>query len=288
MLLLGLPLQVTAGELQRLAPAVSQAAPTVRSDFAASALHEMATAYADEASRARIDTGTHLARWADAVDSYANELWRIADSITDAASIEIRVGAGSDVEVIIDGTTVVISGPRPQLQLSFEQDILASFCAQQPCAALLAEFQPPHYAMAAPDSTIEWTFSEYSGPICGNDQGLEFQFLDTQNLAHKREACARVIAELEHLALEIRRHRAAGVRVDWDHLAIYASAPEPQQRVELNRDGDSLLMSVPALAAATRLFVLVKPWLAARASGKPLRQVVINADTLMAPLFPTL
>jgi hypothetical protein len=290
LMLCALPAQGTgASELKRLALAIGNAPPAVRIDFATIAIYETAAAYAEEAQRARQEPDPaqrrDVARWANAVDRYATDLWTIVDTISEVTEIDVRVSAASDVELGVDGTTVLLSGPQPQLESAFEQRILERFCELQPCSELLADFQGPTTTAAAPGSAMRWTFSERSGPVCSNADGLEFQFRDTQNLAQKRQACEQIIAELNHLTTQITQHKESGTRIEWNHLAIHAMKENPQQRVELNSDGDSLVTSVPALAATKRLFVLVKPWLAARVNGTSLHQVVINADALMAPLF---
>ena len=54
--------------------------------------------------------------------------------------------------------------------------------------------------------------------------------------------------------------------------------------VQLNNDGDVLILYVPALAAAPDLFMLLRPWLAANVSGVHHRAMISDAEILLPPV----
>jgi len=282
-----------ASQINRLAAALVDAPAALRADFAVAAITEMVADYNAEASRARRETRGRdrehdLARWSGAVDAYAAELTATAENITAETPIRVTIGADTSISLDIDGKPVLVSSPRVREQSRFEERVLNRFCAQYPCEDLIAEYHPPQPAPAAArDTETVWSFSQQAGPACSTSDGLEFQFRDMKNLGEKRESCARIVSELNALAAALAWHIANGTRVDWNRLAIQAPpGDEEEHRVELNAGGDTIRLPLPALAAATPLFELVRPWLAAKAAGQPhYRLVVLNADELMAPLI---
>ena len=278
-------------ELNRLAMAVSDAPTPVRVDFAVAAISEMVIAHRNEADRARQDArhniaGRSPARWALAVDAYAADLTVVVNSVTTDTPVGIEIGPENSVALNIDGKPVMVSFPKTLQQAAFEQRVIERFCNLYRCEDLIAEYHRTDQSPRVKNSPPLWSFSEQAGPVCATDDGLEFQFQDTVNLSQKRKACGQIVAELNALAELIAKNLSGGVRIDWNRLAIRPLAGEDQHLVELDGEGGSIRMPLPALAATTQLFILVRPWLAAKVKGDDVRQVVINADRLMAPLLP--
>jgi hypothetical protein len=282
--------QAPFSRLNPLAMAISDAPEPVRVDFAVAAVSEMIIAHRNEADRARQDARNSMAsrspaRWALAVDAYAADLMAVVNSVTTDTSVVIEISPENSVALNIDGKPVMVSIPETRQQAVFEQRVIERFCNLYRCEDLVAERHrtdlPPRLKNSAP----RWSFSEQAGPVCATDDGLEFQFQDRVNLSQKRKACSQVVAELNALAGLIVENLSGGVRIDWNRIAIHALVGEDQHLVELDGQGGSVRMSLPALAATTQLFILVRPWLAAKVKGNDVRQVVINADRLMAPLL---
>jgi hypothetical protein len=263
----------------------------MRADFAVAAIAEMVVDYYAEADRARREARSHardrdLGRWAVAVDRYAAKLTAIANSVTPATPVTVTIGAENSISLDIDGTPVLVSSPRVREQSAFVQRVLDRFCNLYPCDDLIAEYRPPQPAVTTTDTETYWSFSQRAGPTCSTGDGLEFQFQDMTDIGQKREACGKIVAELNALAAALVWSRSNGSRIDWNRLAIHALPGEDEHQVELAGDGSSIRLPLPALAATTRLFELVRPWLAAKVSGQSAyRLVVINADSLMAPLI---
>lgn len=280
-----------ASQINRLATALADAPSELRADFAMAAITEMVAGYNEEALRARREArgragSRDLGRWSLAVDAYAAKLTMIADGVHADTPIGITIGADNIIILDIDGRPVLLSSPRVREQSAFEERVLERFCYQHPCEELIAGYQPPQVAEATRDPEIVWTFSQQAGPTCSTSDGLEFQFLTMENIGPKRVACTRVVQELNNLAETLAWHIANGERIDWNRLAVHASPDASEDQVELAAGGNTLRLPLPALAATPRLFELVRPWLAAKASGQPhYRLVILNADELMAPLL---
>ena len=277
-------------EFNRLAMAVSDAPTPVRADFAVAAVSEMVIAHRNEADRARQDARNNIAgrspaRWALAVDVYAADLTAVVNSVTTDTPVEIEIDPQNSVALNIDGKPVMVTFPKTLQQAVFEQRVIERFCNLYRCEDLIAEYHRSEQSPRFKNSVPLWSFSEQAGPVCATDDGLQFQFQDTVNLSRKRKACSQIIAELNALAELIAKNLSGGVRIDWNRLAIHPPAGEDQHLVELDGEGGFIRMPLPALAATPQLFNLVRPWLAAKVKGNAIRQVVINADRLMAPLL---
>jgi len=277
--------------LNSLAANLADGPAPLLADLARVALEEMVTAYDEEATRARRDRRHRaqrgeLWRWATAVEKLAADYAALAQTILPDTPIEISIGPDNGLYLIVDGRPVAVSSPRLREQAAFEQRIIARFCELDLCDDLLDEpaaSSPPAYVPALGADTTRWSFSQQAGPVCGTDDGLEFQFLNMENLGPKREACTRVVGELNTLAAAIALQVAGGIRVDWNALAIGRGAQAEEQTVILNGEGDFLRLALPALAERGALLAIVRPWLAAKVSGQRYPLVVLNAGQLLAP-----
>lgn len=263
----------------------------MRADFAVAAIAEMVVDYNEEANRARREARSHtrdrdLGRWAVAVDTYAAKLTVIANSVTPATPVTVAIGADNSISLDIDGTPVLVSSPRVREQSAFEQRVLDRFCTLYPCDDLIAEYRPAQTAVTTRDTETYWSFSQQAGPTCSTGDGLEFQFQDMTNIGEKRKACGRIVKELNALATALAWNISNGNRIDWNRLTIHALPGEEEHQVELTGGGSTIRLPMPALAKTSRLFELLRPWLAAKVGGQPgYRLVIINADDLMEPLI---
>jgi hypothetical protein len=278
-----------AYRLNRLAANIADGPAMLRADLARIAIDELAMAYADEAARARRDKRrraqqSDLWRWAAAVEGLAAEYSALAATITFDTPVEINVGPDDDLHLVVAGRSVVVGNPRMREQAAFEQRVIARFCELNLCRDLLDEPDLPVTATAAARRHAEpqWSFSQQAGPVCSTDDGLEFQFRNMEDIGRKREACARVAAELNTLAMAIAQDVAGGIRVDWNRLVIQ-HLPDGDEQVILNGEGDYLRLSLPLLVARQELINVVRPWLAAKVSGQRYTLVVLNAGRLLAP-----
>jgi hypothetical protein len=274
----------------RIVVAISKEADPVRSDFALIAISEMAAAHTAEAERARQDARAgnrrqELMRWAAAVDGYAAELAAVGETLTPEAAVDISIGPDNGVYLIIAGRPVMVGTPRAREQTEFEQRIIERFCATYRCDDLVADFAPAAVRARVQGLPPSWSFSQYSGPSCSTADGLELQFQTMQDLRRKREVCTLLVTELNQLAAAIETQTGAGVRTDWNRLEIRGNPNAEQQLVVLNGNGDTLQLAVPGLTAVPDFLRRSLPWLAARVKGESYHLVLLNADTLVAPLL---
>jgi hypothetical protein len=267
-----------------LARRLEAAPPALRSDFALAVLSELIQAYRREADRARAESrptqpGGGLSRWAVAVDALVLDLKRLRDGLVADTQVQINTRDARTLHLIVDGSPVLLNGPVTGGESLLEQRVLERFCSRNDCNDILEEQWLAAPASAMPDARPLWRFSDYTGPVCASGDGLELQFRDASNLEQKRAACRRILAELNTLVRGLRTEVSSGTTVDWNRLAILPAVGAAPRRIVLNESGDHVLMSVPALAGARRLFEQVLPWLAAKVAYKRYNLVVLNADT---------
>lgn len=273
--------------LNRLAANIADRPAPLRFDLARIAITELATAYADETEHAHQDMRGHtrqykLSTWATAVAALAVKYAALAKTLTPTTPIQISTGLGRNLQLMIDGQLLVVSSPRMNEQTAFEQRIITRFCALNRCEGLLDEPDRTTAAKVSNESaTPQWSFSQQTGPVCGTSDGLEFQFLNADNLSRKRETCARVVTELNTLAAALTKDMANGIRVHWNQLVIHP-LPDGDEQVILNGEGDYLRLTLPTLAARPKLFAVVRPWLAAKVKGSRYPLVVLHAGQLLA------
>ena len=276
--------------LQHIARVVVDSPLPMRRDFAWLAITEMANMYGEEAERARLESrhtkrARDAAKWAASVDSYAARMRAMADAITPDTSIEIVTGADKSINLYVAGEPVILTGAFSGQQHVYEQRLIQQFCVLYLCERLLAELDLSAHRKGVlvgkrTGNTAYWSFSQYAGPVCMTEDGLEFQFNEMTGINRKRAACNQVVAELYVLLDALSRSHARGVPIDWAGLQIRPLADGERHQVVLNGT-EHIGLSLPALAASKELFRLVRPWLAARAQGQDFQLVVLNAGHLL-------
>jgi len=279
-----------AAAVVQLARVLQDSPLPMRSDFAWLAVTQMAEFYSTEAARARTETRNtarahDVSLWAASVDDYARKLAALAESITSETPISISVGADDTVQVYVGGQPVILTEAISGQQSVYEQHLLERFCILYRCEELLPDLETggsasPSASAETAAATVHWSFSQHAGPVCMTDDGLEFQFQQLWGLGEKREACNRVVAELDALAQAIVREQQRGVRIDWDVLQVLPGPADEPQRVLLAARVE-IRLALPMLVETPKLLEIVRPWLTARVRGEHYPLVVLNAGHLM-------
>ena len=280
-------------DIHRFAARLQDAPEPLRAEFALAALSELVLVYGREAERARAEIGRgradqDLPRWSRAVEGLVADLQRLVDGLSPETAVSVSTLYPDTVYLIVDGNPVLLTGPRKGENASLEQRVLERFCSRNDCSDLMEEEERARPAPpAAPVASPLWRFGDAGGPVCASGDGLELQFQTAFDLNEKREACARIVAELNALAAALQRETGRGTRVDWNRLAIRPAADADVQHIALNADGDYLLLPAPSLEQSPELFRLVLPWLAAKVAGKRYNLVVLNTERLLVlPVHP--
>lgn len=262
--------------------------PAAKSQFAVTALTEMALALSVEADLARSQLASPgsdpgLSRWVISVERYIDELLRLAQSIAIDTPIKLMTGPEGHLFLLLRGQSIVVSAPRMELQSSFEQRVVQQFCSQYPCERALERASGrAMVTRAGIGAPPRWSFSA-DGPSCNSDDGLVLEFESMANLTDKRELCLQLVGELRSIAAGIERLQADGVMVNWSRLAVHGIPGSEEHQLDVNAGGEALRLSLPTLAAHPELLQEVQPWLHARAAKQPHTLVLAVPEALLAP-----
>jgi len=266
-----------------LAAHLKDAPLEARADFALVALSELIAAYSRETARARAALrrtrgNRDLSRWVRAVDGLILELQGVLDALSPETPVQISERDAETVYLIVDGSPVLLSGPRASDRAMLEQRVLERFCSRNYCDDLFEDAPAQSTVSATPQSSPLWRFSDQGGPVCASGDGLEIQFRSAADLGHKREICSRMVAELNSLITALRVGISDGKPVEWSYLAIDPDPGADLQRVVFNAARDYLLLSLPSLSGAPQFFRASLPWVAARVEDKRYNLVILNAE----------
>jgi len=274
---------VALSRFDRTVAYLAEASPQERSEFAATALAELAAVYVAEAGLARSqaseregDARARLLGWSVAVDHYADQVMLLLEDIEQGFPAELRPDPLGQPSVTVAGRTVILGHPRPDQQAAMEQRVLDDFCGHQDCQRITAAAEESGpIPLSAVRINPLWTFTE-SGPVCSNS-GIEIHFQSTRNLAMLRGICEEFLQEAALLGAGLARQRHYGVQIDWDAIRIIPVADQPEQLVHLNAAGDSLLLTLPLLKGAPDLLAAIRPWLSAVAAGEDPPRLLLDA-----------
>ena len=282
--------ETAAPPVALLAKSMEIASPEARTDFAWIALDEMFIAY----DRELIELGARLgdppmahpdARWMQATRDYAKGLRTIADAMTPQTPVDIRVEVPGLLLLYVDGAVVEVSGPRIAEPDFMGKRIVERYCEIRECDLATALQEPAEVRGPVTVKAI-WSFSSGRGPVCLTNIGLEFQFNDIRDIAHKRSACVQVAEQLREFSQGLKRAADTGVFIDWEVMTIVSLGAGKPERVLLNRSGQYLLLSLPSLGSSNMLQQIALPWVRARVLGQPHFQSFPHADRLLAALLP--
>lgn len=251
-----------AGQQSRFVRTVvtlQDAAPEVRSDFAAIALSSLANAYSTEARLAQRNDSDARA-WTATVEQYASQIYPLLDDVELGLPVQLILEADQSLAINVGDRTMIVTHPRPSQQGALEQAILKDFCSRQDCGQI-----QPDPAAAAPISASEafirptWSFTQH-GSDCSHE-GITVRFSNHQNTAHARLICEQFLQEVMALADELAAQHRHGVEIQWEQLEIQSVPGSPEHLVRLNTWGDSVLVAAPLLGGSTKLLQQVRPWL---------------------------
>ena len=264
---------------QRTILSLQDASADVRSDFAAAALANLASAYSNEAKLARQQAGRNaqLRAWSSTVERYASQMPLLLDDIALGLPVQLGIGGETPLTITVGDRTVIVSHPRLSQQSALEQGILMDFCSRNSCEQL-----SPREAGAEPIPVSSghvrptWTFSA-QGSNCAY-RGITVRFTSAQNMAKARLICEQFLQEVVTLTEELAWQQRHAVVIEWEQLDIQSTPGRPEHMVRLNTAGDSVLVTIPVLRGSTGLLEQVIPWVRQQLSEQQELAIEVDAD----------
>jgi hypothetical protein len=267
---------------QRTAQYLQGASPELRSDFAATALSGLASAYYEEAKMAREESrrsGRHasLRAWSATVDRFASQMPLLIEDIQLGLPVRLTLGAEKSLAITVADRTVILSHPRLNQQNAFEQSILVAFCTRHSCEKFLpGDGQVQPIPVSAAQVRPKWTFTSQES-LCAY-HGITVRFTSASDMANARLLCEQFLQEVVTLADELAWQQRHAVAIEWGQLAIQATPRRPEHMVQLNALGDSILVTVPVLYGSPGLLADVLPWIRQRVSDRQEVNIDLNAE----------
>lgn len=253
---------------------LQDAYPQVRSEFAATALSHLASAYASEARLARQDARQRS--WSATVDGYASQMPLLLDDVELGLPVSLTLEGDNSLAITVGDRTVILSHPRLSQQGALEQGILKDFCSRQACEQIETDkssLEP--IPASATKLRSNWNFNE-RGSDCSYE-GITVRFRSDLNMAHARAICEQFLQEVMALAEELAWQRRHAVEIQWEQLDIQPTPGRPEHMVRLNTLGDSVLVTAPLLRASPGLLKQVLPWLRQRLDDSAAVNIELDA-----------
>jgi hypothetical protein len=267
---------------QRTVRYLQEASPEQRSDFAATALSSMASAYVNEAQLAREQAGragkySGLWAWSANVDRYAGQISLLLEDVELGLPVRLSLVGGKSLSITVADRTIIVSHPRLHEQSAFEQRILTAFCASNGCD----QFSPATGAdepipVSAARIRPNWTFTA-QGSLCAY-RGITVQFDNAQNMANSRRICEQLLQEIMALAEELAWQQRYAVVIEWEQLVVQPIPQSLEHTVQINTLGDTVLVTIPMLYRNADLIKQLVPWLRAQVNGQQDVNVELHAD----------
>ena len=266
---------------QRTVQYLQEATPELRSDFAATALSSMASAYEQEAQLAREQARRagkpNLWAWSANVDRYAGQISLLLEDVELGLPVRLSLAGGASLAITVADRTLIVSHPRLNEQSAFEQGILLAFCASHGCD----QFSPDSGAnepipVSGARIRPNWTFTA-QGSLCAY-RGITVRFNNAQNMANSRLICEQLLQEIMALTEELAWQQRYSVTIEWEQLVVQPIPHSPEHTVQINTLGDTVLVTIPMLYRSADLLKQLLPWMRAQVSGQEGVNVEVHAD----------
>ena len=272
----------TESRFARTLSALSTGDDASRVAFANIAITQLIEIYIAEADLARNEAhesrNVKLQGWAAAVEQFNDDLFLVLEDLEVGFPVAFSVRLDGPVVLLVGGRTVLLTHPRADQQVSYEQRVLVEFCRRKNCDELTAVRAPPE---PIPVSVIAknpvWSFTD-NGPVCISIDGdIRVQFPSIRNLPLFRDQCRQFLHEVTALELDIRRQTRHGVIIEGDRIEIEQQALGIEHRVTLNTTGDSVLITLPLLYGSPLVLNQLGLWMSDRIANGAKQVLRIDA-----------
>ena len=274
--------------LTELANNLVLSSETERRNFARIVLIELSAVYEEELKLAgqfvpRTETARRkLSRWRHATGAFLIQLQGIYRALDSGATVGLHVDKKQRLLLIIEGSPVVMSGPRIGQEKALKARIVKNFCRIHECSQPL---EAERYAQPKPDYSDPgtWILGQKRGPRYETKDGLSFGFSNIASRITKEQACLAIVIELRELVDALMKARESGEQINWAVIKIESIPLRDDHRIILNERGDYLRLDLHSLGEFREFWRAFVPWVRARTNGDIHHLNFLNSERLFNP-----
>ena len=251
-------------------------------EFAAIALDVLLETYEREleaASREKASTRARrakLARWQRATRGLVAQLHSSRLKLAEGAAFSLYVDPRGQILIVVDGQTVVVSGPRGMNDDEIAASILDQYCAYNDCSILVSD--PGPVEARRPEASGTWLLSQQMRPRYQLGDDLVCEFDSIENRRRKAQVCEQLAAELDQLARALQQTINQGHPIDWQHM-MQSPPKKTRPYIVLNGKGDFLELPLKLLNRVEGDgWQDMLEWLRRGIDGTPRQLVILRAD----------
>lgn len=277
---------VEASPLSVLARQLTTAEPDLQWEFAAITLDVLLDVYTRElltSAEEKASTSVRrakLARWQRATSGLIDQIELARLKLAQGGLLSIYVDPRHQILIIIEGQTVVVSGPHASAEDRVSSPVIEQFCAYNDCSIL--HDTPPQATAAGTDLEGIWVLRQGKRPSyqIGIDIQCEFDTLEYGD--HKAAVCQRLAVELFQLAAALQQVASQGQAIDWEWL-LNSPPGTTKPYIVLNSDGAYLELELDLLSKADKDgWRDVLEWLRSETEGRPGQSMIIRTEQFLA------
>jgi hypothetical protein len=280
------PTPVQPPRLSVLARQLAMAEHDEQWEFAAITLDVLLDVYNTELQNSAAEKAStaarrkKLARWQRATRGLIDQIEIARLRLAQGGRFSLYVDPRHQILIIVEGQTVVVSGPHASADDRISAPVLAQFCAYNDCSILRTS--PEQETRPELDLPGIWVLSQRSRPAyqIGSDLRCEFETLDERD--RKADVCKRLSGELLQLAAALQQTASRAYAIDWAQL-LKSRPGTRHPYLVLNSEGAYLGLQLDLLnKAGTDDWQDMLEWLRHKIDGRPGRLVIIRADQFLS------
>lgn len=279
------PPPVKASPLSALARQLTTADQDRQWEFAAITLDvllDVYTAELQDSAAEKASTSTRrakLARWQRATRGLIDQIELARLKLAEGGHFSLYVDPRQQILIIVEGQTVVVSGPRASAEDRISSPVIEQFCAYNDCS-ILHEI-PPQAEEAEGDLEGIWVLRQGNDPSYRIGGGIHCEFDTLEHGDRKAAVCQRLAGELFKLAAALQQAASQSQTIDWE-LLLNSPPGTTKPYIVLNSDGAHLALELDLLRKAEKDdWRDMLTWLRDEIEGRPVQPVIIRAGRFL-------
>jgi len=280
------PVSIQPPPLSILARQLTTADPDQQWEFAAITLDVLRDVYSREllsSAGEKASTSARrakLARWQRGTQGLINQIELARLSLAQGGRFNLYVDPRHQILIIVEGQTVVVSGPRASEDDQISSLVLEQFCAYNDCSILRTTVTKEK----EPESGLPgvWILRQRTRPSYQIGDDLRCEFDTLENRTQKAVICNRLASELSQFAAALEQAARQGHTIDWQRILRLPPASR-HPYLELNSEGAYLEPDLDLLLKADGdNWQDAVEWLRHKIEGRPARLAIIRAGQFLS------